>query len=100
MVFLHFALRFTQSSLGREGLCHRLTIDLTRQPIVGTVARIVSLVAMTARVSAPSPGTGDRAGTKVTELCELILQGGTLLFQAGKRKGHIASNLLPSVILR
>jgi len=41
MVFLDFALRFTQGGFGGESLRHRLSLHLASQPIVGTVAWIV-----------------------------------------------------------
>jgi hypothetical protein len=53
--------------------------------MVGAMAWIVGAVAMTARIPASSPCTGDGACTKVAELCELALQGRAL---SSPKKSH------------
>jgi hypothetical protein len=84
MVFLDLAPCLAQSSIGRKSLCHRLALHLAGESVVGTVAGVVGLVAMTARVATAPTRTGDRTGAKVAEIDQLVLQCGPLLLRPTK----------------
>jgi hypothetical protein len=88
MKCLYLTLRFAQFSGRREALADRLSVDLTGQPEVWTMARVVGLVTMAGWLSTAAIDGGDRAASKITQFQDLHQNGGTLLFQGFEGHGH------------
>lgn len=94
----HFLLRFAQAHRGIECLGDGLVSNLTRQPKVGAVARIVALGAVASRFAALAGSSRDGAATEIAERGELAKQFRSLSLQLRERVRNRASYL--SVLLR
>ena len=85
---------FAQSGRCSEGLAHRLALDFASQTVVGAVAWLARLMTATARLTALAGNRGDRAAAKITKLHNLAQNGGSLLFEIGKRLRQKAPPIL------
>jgi hypothetical protein len=70
----HFLLRFALHGRGVKGESNGLAVNLTRQPKIGAVARIVALGAVTSRFAALAGRGGNGASTEIAESGKLTEQ--------------------------
>src|SRR5260370_13117964 len=87
----HFLLRLAQGHRGIECLGHGLVPDVTCQPKVRGVTRIVTFGAVASRFTAIAGGSRYGTATEVDECGELAKQIRSLRLQLGERVRHSAS---------
>ena len=83
MISFHLTLGFAQLGSGGEGLAHGLSVDLTSQPEVWAMARLVRQMTTAVWFSAPAVDCSDRAAPKIAQLQDLRQYAGALLFEGG-----------------
>src|SRR5947208_1708998 len=89
----HFLLCFAQGHRRVECLGDGLVPNLTCQPKVGAVARIVAFGAVASRFAALAGGSRDGAATEIAERGELAKQIKSLRLQLGERVRHRAPRI-------
>ena len=72
VIFSDFILGLAESGRGGEGLGNGLALHLVGQPVERPMARIILLMAMTARIAAAAARCRDRTSAHVTELGNLL----------------------------
>src|ERR1019366_6187971 len=80
--------RFRQAGRSGKRLGDGLSIHLTCQSIVGTVAGITGLMAVTVWIATTTTCSRNGARPQVTQLGDLQLNGGATAFQVNQRVRH------------
>jgi hypothetical protein len=83
MISFYLTLGFAQLGSRGEGLTHGLSVDLTSQPEVWAMARLVRQMTTAVWFSATAADRGDRTAAKITQVQDLGQYAGALLFEGG-----------------
>jgi hypothetical protein len=87
LAFGNLTLRFGQTRRRGKGFRDRFPVHLTRQSVVGTMARVP--MAMTGRISTTATCSRDGTRAHIAQLADLHLKGGTTILKLSQGVGHL-----------
>jgi hypothetical protein len=89
LAFGDLALRFCQAGRGGKRLGNGFAIHFACQSIVGAMAGIIGLMAMTVRISTTASCSSNGTRAHIPQLGDLGSNGGATAFQVRQRVGHV-----------